>query len=112
MTKWPNLDKIMANRDFIILHNEEIQGQVLIKDLPKVIEQYNLDKLQILSYEVERNLITRIYMTTFYNNGTKEVKTLFQHKNEQLIDDIDPLNTYGRIIVNNKIREKINEHNN
>lgn len=112
MTNWLNLNKIMANRDFIILHNDEIQGEILIEDLPKIIKQCNLDKLQILSYETERNLINKIFMTTFYSDGTKEVKTLFQHKSENLIDDIDPLNTYGRIIINNKIREKINEHNN
>lgn len=114
MREWVNFDKIIAHRDFVMLDNDEIQGMVLVNDLPKVIEECDLHKLELLYYECERNIISRVYKTVYYDDGRVEKSVLFGNTNpDKNIDGIDPLNIFGRIIVNNAIMENlVNEPNN
>lgn len=113
MLKWPNFEKFIKNKDSVILHNPEIQGLVLIEDLPKIIKDYNLDRLITITYEKDREFLKGIYEITFYNTGEIEKKVLFMNNNlDNMIDHIDPLNLFGRYIINEYLlKEVMNERN-
>lgn len=113
MVNWVNLDKIMANRDFIWLDNDEIQGLVQIEDLPRVIEECNLDKLVTIVFEAQRNIMDKIERKTYFKDGRIEKEIIYTNNDlNKAIDHIDPLNIFGRIIINHKMMELYNnEHN-
>ena len=114
MVNWVNFDKIIENRDHIWLDNDEVQGMILIKDLPNVIEQCNLDKLVTIAFENQRNIMSKITRKTYFKDGHIEKETVYANNDlSKFPDNIDPLNIFGRIIINNKIMELANnEYNN
>lgn len=115
MINWVNFDKIIANRDFISLDTDWVQGPVFVDDLWDVIKDYNLDKLETIYYESERNILTSITKVTYYPDGEIKTEEIFSHNDlkRAAIDGIDPLNAFGRVLVNKKLMElSNNEHNN
>lgn len=113
MRKWVNFDKIIANRDFVMLDNDEIQGLVQVEDLPKIIEECDLHKLEIIVHDTERNIIKNIKRITYYDTGEITREVIFQNFNtDTAIDNIDPLNIFGRIIVNRAIMETMTDESN
>lgn len=114
MRNWVNYDKLIANRDLMSLNTDWVQGLVYVDDLERVIKNYNLDKLETIYFETERSIVKSINKIIYTSDGEVKNETIFAQSDlENAIDGIDPLNIFGRVLINNKLMELANnEHNN